>query len=188
MKRRSILLDVDGVLADFTSGYVDIINTQCGTRFTAADVNQWDVCGALRLTKADAARAKRAIGAAQGFAANLRHYPGSIAAVVRLAAIADVRIVTSPWNSNPTWTHDREAWLWKWFDIPHAHVHHTSEKWRVWGDVFVDDKLEAVKAWQAKWPAGAGILWRTPHNIGETWDGVTTNNWDEVIAIVEGVP
>lgn len=181
MKR--VLLDCDGVLSDFTSAVVELINQRFGSAFTPRDVKQFDFCAALNLHPKDATEVKRAIGETIGFAANLAVYEGAVEGLRKLREVADVYIVTSPWNSNPTWTSDREEWLWRKFKFPHARVIHTSAKYVCGGDVFVDDKTSAVERWHEAHGerGGLAVQWVTPHNRLERWDGRRTDSWDELV-------
>lgn len=185
MTRPRVLLDCDGVLSRFMDGALALINDLLGTGYVIDDVTEFDFSRALGLRPDVAAAVKRRIGQAPGFAAELEIYPGAVDGVRRLREVAEVYIVTSPWNSNPTWCHDREWWLDKHFGIKHAHVLHTSAKHLVRGDVFVDDKTSSCEAWRDAWPGGIAVQWRTPHNRRDAWLGISTGNWDELIGIVE---
>jgi 5'(3')-deoxyribonucleotidase len=178
------LLDVDGVLADFIGGALQIVNDLFGTAHVREDVTQFDIAASLGLTAEQGAVMKRAIGAMPRFAGALRVLDGAVEAVRQLHQIAEIYIVTSPWNSNPTWCHDREAWLDRHFGILHARVIHTSAKHLVAGDILVDDKTSTLEQWRAAHPIGIAVQWATPHNRCDAWDGASTSSWDELIAIV----
>lgn len=181
---RRVLLDVDGVLADFVSAFLAMVARDTGIVATPADVTQFDIGASLGLSKEQHSQVKRSIGAWTGMARKLEVYPGAIDGVKALREVAEVYIVTSPWNSNPTWTHDREWWLYEHFGIKHSHVTHTSAKYLCRGDFLVDDKVSAVEKWQAEHPGGVGVVWNTPHNQLESWAGARTNSWGELIAMV----
>lgn len=182
MKR--VLLDCDGVLADFIGGVLPIVNRLCNREHRHEHVTAFDFCTSLGLSPDESATVKRAIGATQRFAADLAVLPGAREGVARLRELADVYIVTSPWNSNATWTSDREWWLKKHFDIPHRNVIHTSAKHVCVGDVFVDDKTEALERWQDEHEQGLAIRWITPHNRNEHWVGPDLESWDELVQLV----
>jgi 5'(3')-deoxyribonucleotidase len=184
MTKPRVLIDVDGVLADFIGAVLPIVERITGGRYIHEHVTHFDFSASLGLTKEHAAAVKRKIGETAGFAISLQPLGGAIDGVRRLRSIADVYVVTSPWNSNATWTHEREAWLKRWFDIPHSHVIHTSAKYVCLGDVFVDDKTEAVDEWRAAHPQGVAVQWSTPHNRLDLWDGPSTNDWSHLIEIV----
>lgn len=183
----SVLLDVDGVLADFIGGIIPIIKAVTGRDVTHDEIDQFDFSAALQLSPEHAGKVKRAIGSSGRMASFLSVFDGAKEGVRRLRDIADLYIVTSPWNSNETWCHDRERWLHRHFDIPHSRVIHTSAKHLIRGDVFVDDKTSALEAWRIRNPQGVAVQWRTPHNRNEAWDGPSTSNWQRISEIALGI-
>ncbi len=185
-----VLLDVDGVLADFIGGALKLINSQWGTEYLPEQVTQFDFAASLGMTKERAAEAKRLISAAPHLARTLDVYPGAIEGVRQLREVADIYIVTSPWNSNPTWTHDRERWLKEHFDIPHSHVIHTSAKHVCGGDFLVDDRTETLPQWEAANPNGVTVQWETLHNrLDDCVFDFATNDWDALLELVKyGAP
>lgn len=185
-RRPVILLDCDGILADFIGGVLPLIHRVTGRQAAREQITAFDFAASLGLNPDEAAAVKRAIGCSDRFASTLEAYPGAIEGVGTLREVADVYIVTSPWNSNPTWTHDRETWLRRHFGIPHSHVIHGSAKHLVRGDVFVDDKTETVVAWQAAHPSGRALRWSTPHNARDAYGGSSTNDWNVVRELAIG--
>lgn len=184
MKR--ILLDSDGVLSNFVGAWLSLINGARGTSFVLDDVTGWDVCESLGIPAGpERAATKQLIADCPNFAQRHEVLPGAIEGVRRLQAIADVWIVTSPWNSHPTWTHDREAWLKRNFGIPHGRVVHTGAKFLVCGDMLVDDKTSTCSEWSQCWRDGLAVQWETPHNRRDTWGGVSTCDWDFLVEMVE---
>jgi 5'(3')-deoxyribonucleotidase len=183
--RPIVLLDCDGVLADFVSSYLEIVRSVTGKTFTPDDVTGFDIGVSLGLSRDEASRCKRALGESRGFCESLAVYPEAQDGVARLQELAEVYVVTSPWNSCPTWTHEREAWLHEHFGIPHRRVIHTSAKHLVRGDVFVDDKTEAVQHWSDMHPDDHAVVWETPHNRQEPWNGTSTREWRYLQRLVE---
>ena len=186
MRRPIVLLDCDGVLADFIGGLLPVIRDITGRTFVREQVTRFDFVTSLGLSREEGAAIKRWLGDARGWCESLAVYPGAVDGVCALREVADVYIVTSPWNSCATWTHEREAWLRRNFDISHANVLHASAKHLVRGDVFVDDKTEAVVAWQAANPDGAAMRWLTPHNWRDEYAGSSTQDWGVVRSLALG--
>lgn len=181
-----VLLDCDGVLADFTSRALDVVADVTGRRYALEQVTAWDFCEALGLSRDEARVVKRVIGETRGFAASLAVYPGAVDGVRRLREIAEVHVVTAPWNSNPTWTYEREWWLRTHFDLESQRVHHSSTKHVFAGDVFVDDKLSHVRDWSDEHPDGVAVLWRTRHNQTESLPSCpVTSSWDDLVRWAE---
>jgi 5'(3')-deoxyribonucleotidase len=185
VKHRILLLDCDGVLADFVTGYLQVIRDTTGRDHRFEEVDRFDMHDALGLTPSEAAACKRALSSRLAFARWLIPYEDAQVAVRRLQQLSELYIVTAPWSSHPTWTHDREAWLKQHFDIPSSHVVHTSAKHLVRGDVFVDDRTDACARWRDEHPLGVAVRWDTPHNQLESWDGERTRSWQRLVEIVE---
>lgn len=164
MKNFKVLLDCDGFLSRFQQRALGIVERVTGRRYVEADVKEYDFCKALGLTTAEKKIVMDAISDQRGFALGMEVYDGAIEAVRSVREIAAVRIVTSPWDSNETWMSERTRWLRQNFGIPSNHVYHLSEKESVFGNVFVDDKVENVIAWHKAWPREMAVLWRNAHN------------------------
>jgi 5'(3')-deoxyribonucleotidase len=162
-----ILLDVDGVLADFTSAALDIVAKVCGRRYALADVARFDICDAFGLPKASRRLVMGTIARTPGFVSSMEPLPGALEGVAKLRAMADVYILTTPWPGSPTWEHERREWLAHHFKIEHKHVLQGDPKFLVDGDVFVDDRSGNVRAWLAERPMKCGVLWGTRHNTDE---------------------
>lgn len=162
-----ILLDCDGVLADFTGHLLYAI----GSRLTSADVDRWDV---LELLDREGLRsAAKAELATPSWWRAQPLMPGARDLIRALVdAQADVVIVTSPWISCVGWESARRDWVrMAWFEVgairaPEVIV--TSRKELVDGAVFVDDKTEHVEAWAASRPDRPAWLFDAPHNRSST--------------------
>lgn len=184
MKPR-VLLDVDGVLADFVGAFLAVVEQQLGRSHTAEDVHSFGIANSLNLSKDEFDRCAEIVGK-PGFCRSLAVCPGAIEGVAQLRELAEVYIVTSPWNTNPTWTHDREQWLAEHFGIPSARVVHTSAKHLVRGDVLVDDKTETLRDWlRERDHGGIAVQWQTPHNRLDGWRGRATNDWALLATFVQ---
>jgi 5'(3')-deoxyribonucleotidase len=179
-----VLLDCDGVLSDFVGIYLDILRTQCGIDRRREDVTEFDIGKSLGLTAEQASDAKRRIGDFASLARMLGIYPGAQDGVRALREVADIHVVTSPWNSNRTWCSDREAWLYEHFGIKSADVTHTAAKHLVRGDFLVDDKTSTLHKWAAAHPSGVAVQWATPHNRLDGWTGASTCDWARLVEMV----
>lgn len=186
-RKPRILVDVDGVIADFCGGFLKLINAQFGTEYTPADITDYDIAKALRWSPERTEAAYDLITHCDRFAAMLEPLPGAQTGVARLLEIGEVYAVMSPWWSNKTWVHDRNNWLFERFGIGAGRVVHTAAKHLVAGDVLIDDKTSTCEEWRAAWPNGLAVQWATPHNRRDVWDGPCATNWDELIDIVSTV-
>ena len=178
MKKLKLALDVDGVLGDFTSSALRVVEEVTGKRFALTDVTAWNFTKAIGLSAEEASAVKKEIGARRGFAASIAPYLPARQGVRRLRELGDVFCVTSPWESNPWWRAERTSWLALHFGIDV--VHHADDKTGYEADVFVDDKSSHVRDWLSAWPGRTAVFWRTPHNMSETvpWGAYSTNLWD----------
>lgn len=182
------IIDCDGVMSNFAARMLDVVFRVTGRRYTPEQVTEFNFSKALGLSPADAAVVKHAISQ-PGFCAGLQPYPGAVAGVRRLRELVDVHVVTTRWHSNPTWAHEREAWLHEHFDIGFGRVHHAASKHVYAGDVFVDDKADHVADWAREWPGKLAVLWRTPHNRTEPLPpgARETSEWSTLISWVEAL-
>lgn len=164
-----------------------MINDTFGSEFTARDVYEWDFCRALGLHPADAAEVKHKISL-PGLAASLAVYPGAVDGVRALQRVSEIYIVTSPWNSNPTWVHERETWLKHHFDIKPSNIIHTSAKHVCIGDALVDDKTETCEVWRQAHPSSMAVQWGNPHNRRDAWDGLSISSWGDLVGLIADLP
>lgn len=181
MKRPRVLLDVDGVLADFLEASLTVIKNLSGKTYTIDDFKTWDlfetVPRAFEQPFYDAVNRP-------GWCRALQVYPGAIEGVRALRQVSDLYVVTSPLNHVPTWTHEREAWLHEHFGIPHKQVVHTSAKYLCLGDLLIDDRPANIEKWEAEHPNGRGLLWDQPYNHGSN-AGIRVKDWNDVQKFVE---
>lgn len=183
MRKLKTALDVDGVLGDFTTAALRVVEELTGKRYTPADVTEFDFTKAIGLSAEEAVAVKKAIGSRRGFAASIVPYPMARQGVRRLRELGDVFCVTSPWDSNSWWRSERDSWLALHFGIDV--VHHASDKTGYEADVFVDDKSSHVRDWLAAWPGRTAVFWRTPHNTSESVPAGahSTCSWDALYEI-----
>lgn len=111
------------------------------------------------------------------FYANLDPIPGAMQALkAMLKAGHDVRIVTSPWVSNPTCASDKLNWIVRHYGFHWgARVIITADKTLVRGDYLIDDKPEVTGSQTPTWEH---IYFTQPYN--EHLEGRRRiTNWDE---------
>ena len=70
-----ILLDCDGVLADFISRMLETVARVTGRVHSPDQVTKFDFCAALGLTYDEARAVKKGIGETAGFCSSIRPYP-----------------------------------------------------------------------------------------------------------------
>lgn len=198
--RPIVLLDCDGPLADFTGAYLQAFEEETGLKATLEDVTGWHIhsCdffeNAAREMKIKPSELRKRCDAhvsRPGFCYAIRPYDYAISRVSRLQEMAEVIVVTSPWDSSPTWMHERTLWLKKHYGVPRTHVIHAAQKHLIWGDVFVDDKPEHVDAWHERWGVvsdrgrGRAVLFDMHHN--RSLNHPLRGSWEHVIAHLEDI-
>jgi len=180
--RRRVLLDVDGVLADFSAGSRPEIERILGRKAVDEDFLRWDVTWCL---KDDLQREEfgRAVDS-PGFCAGLPVIPGSRDGVDSLRLDGhEVVFVTSHRMTSKTWVHERDRWLMEHFAADQRDIVHCHRKEFVRGNVLVDDRPKNVEVWGLHHPDGAAILWDQPYNRYAELEhpGIRrTASWDDV--------
>lgn len=181
MKRTRVLLDCDGILADFCSACFDLIEHHTGDRHTHEEVTHWDlftILGKPHLKKAMKERA-----GSGGWCSEFLTYAGAQDAVKELEKTCEIVIVTSP-MSVPNWAYERELWLTKHFGIPKGRIVQTEGKQYVAGNILIDDADENCIKWADEYPNSVSLLWDAPYNrsvdLGNRSNLFRVSSWEEV--------
>lgn len=158
-----VLLDCDGVLLDLTNHVLDWLNYPVEVN----DIDTWDFF--QHLSAKDDKRAKKLMGSDWFWKQGPRRDCAQTAVATLQGQGHEVTIVTSPWRGCHKWGEMRYQWLERYFGIKSADVLIGHKKWKVDGDVFVDDKPDHVQAWQDKHPNGRAYLATLPGNASFAW-------------------
>lgn len=183
MRDLTILLDVDGFLADFLGPFLEHANRVTGRNVRSDEITQWDI---LHAFSSDAHEVILKAAYQPGFCTSLPVLPGAKEGVAALRDFGQVLAVTSPWASE-TWCFERTQWLRNELGFDKHDVLHVpgERKYLVHGDVFVDDKLETVIAWSEAHPEGLALLWNAPYNQGTmTSRSFRVFGWDALLHTV----
>jgi 5'(3')-deoxyribonucleotidase len=156
MIKPTVLLDVDGVLADFAGALLD----WAGPQYTRDHLSEWDLTKALGL--ADRQSEFDAVAGEPGFCESLPLLDGAQDFVEDLRLVADIVVVTSPYSAAKLWTYDRLIWLERHFKITKHDVIFAKRKHLVRGDVMIDDGPHNVEAFVRA--GGRGLLIDQPWN------------------------
>lgn len=149
-----IILDCDGVL----SNLVDHLFAELSERgFRVPEqLEQYELFDVLGDDARDIAQHLFSEGS---FWNEIPRYEDAAVAIDAIKAAGhDIVVVTSPWPTCVGWEFCRRAWLMRNFQLFPKRVIVASEKHHVHGDVFVDDKIGNVRAWQKAWPNGRAFL------------------------------
>lgn len=155
-----ILLDCDGVMADFVGGYLATLQTLDGITRRPEDVTRYKIEEALGLSSAAAAWVSGQIAQAS-WCYDLIPIKGAVEGVERLRALGhDLVVVTSPWRGHMSWHAERVAWLNDYFGIDERDVIFAARKEMITGELLVEDKPTILDSW--KW--GVPVLFDQPYN------------------------
>lgn len=129
-------IDLDGVVADFNTGWMTLYNEHYGTHLHPDMVTTWDAMVPLtHFSSVDDFWDWARNDGGPGLFRNLPAFPGALETLGRLAGAHEIVILTTkpPWAIPETF-----AWIAE-HEIPTREVHITEEKWRVECDVYLDD-------------------------------------------------
>ena len=174
---------MDGVIADWGAGY----NARLDLRGECAALiprHEDQVTFDLHADRTEAEIAIiREIMVEDGFYSELEPIPGAKQALkAMLKAGHDVRLVTSPWVSNPTCASDKFNWVVKHYGSHWgARVIITTDKTLVRGDILIDDKPEVKGSMVPTWEH---VYFTQPYNI--SGDRRRINSWDEWESVIHG--
>jgi 5'(3')-deoxyribonucleotidase len=183
MNSKIILLDVDGVLADFTSAVLQWGNAITGLDKRLADVTFY---GQLFELYPEEFRHKiEQIVSSEGFCSKLEVYKGAKDGVAKLRELGRVYAVTSPWHSK-TWCFERAWWLKAHFGMKDWDVIHAREKHLVRGDMLVEDHPVKLAMWQGVNQEGLALLVDMPYNQGTDPALQRVHTWNEIVAAAKG--
>ncbi len=155
-----ILLDVDGVVADFVGGATRLC-AEVGHKLV---VDCHDFTDKLQRDHRDVWRHYMKRSAEVGFCGGLREYgrgaegEGILGFVEALQELGDVVAVTSPLSHSPHWHYERLEWLTMWAGIQRQNVIFAKRKDLVVGDFLIEDNFANLEAWHTRW--------RGAHNDG----------------------
>jgi len=179
-RRPRVLLDVDGVIADFVQLMVNAVrNLKLSDVPITWRPAHWDVAKELGLTRKQE-DAVYDVLRLPGSANMLHPLPGAIQGVKKLAGLFDVAFVTTPLDGGQTWCFDRIEWLVRHFgeELGNRWVF-TENKYLIYGDFLVDDKPSHCLDFKKAWPGSVPLRWLAPGMTVQ--DGIAhVSTWREV--------
>ena len=177
-------IDLDGVVADFNTGWIDRYNADFGADILPGTITMWD--GLHELTHFTAMEEFWEWAKDHGAGSVFRHldtYEDALPALEELSRDHEVVILTT----KPDWAvHDTFAWI---ADrrLPTREVHILAQKWTVPCDVYLDDAPHQVRAIHRYRPEAAVCRFVRPWNepVPGTQD---VRNWPGFVQLVRGLP
>lgn len=158
---KKILLDVDGVLANFVGKYLHEVNSRLNTTYTHQDVNNFSIEKSL-----DIAHIKHEIQAEickPGWCYSLELLPNAQESVKELKQLGRLVILTSNMTT-PNWTFERTNWLKDHFDISRLELIFAKSKYLIHGDYLIDDSTENCEKYSEEHPHSTVCLIDQPWN------------------------
>jgi len=183
MTKLRILSDLDGCIADWGHEWDRHAVLYPGLNLpTTEKQTSFDLTLGL---SSDGREAVKYIMEYPGFYAALRPIYGAIEALHEMdEAGYDVRIVTSPWITNPTCASDKINWVERFVGAGWGkRVIIASDKTLIRGDILIDDKPEVTGADVPEWEQ---LFFSQPYNINLTGKRRITN-WSDWRSIIEEV-
>lgn len=186
-----ILLDCDGVLADFVGAVVNVLRDYSSLKWSHESFKQWDIFADVvdpkqpYLKELLIKRIER-----KSFCKAIKPFHHAKDAVNLLRNYGDVKVITAPWKGSKHWMPEREEWLVDHFGFKHREIVFAADKSGYIGDIMVDDRGSNLKEWK-KVMHRHGIdarpfLWDTNQNKDTT--GLTRiSEWKELLFAVEGL-
>ena len=176
MKRKQILLDQDGVLADFLSGAIKVLNRAYGRDITleqySKEFGKWGTYDYYGIT---VEQFWKPIDDEHNFWMDLPPMPWATKLYTALAAVGDVTIVTMP-GADPDCGRQKLQWLDYHLGIKHTEVFLGARKYLMAGNgILIDDYYKNVDAFKEN--GGQAIL------IPSTWNKFDTS-FEEIWDII----
>ncbi|HEY0641307.1 MAG TPA: hypothetical protein VGD67_27070 [Pseudonocardiaceae bacterium] len=178
-------VDLDGVVADFTGGWISRYNAAFGAALTDDQAITWGAPAELTRfgTMSNFWRwARTCADDGRSLFSVLSPYPGAVDGLRALLDAAHVAIITT----KPQWAiPDTLAWL-AGLDLPLREVHITADKAAVDCDVYVEDSPRNLRALRTRRPGAVVCRWVRPWN--EPLAGaVDVEDFDDVLVVVRAL-
>lgn len=174
-------IDLDGVVADFNTGWVGRYNREFGASLTSDMVDSWDAMGDITHFETLAGFWSWAEnGDDASIFRHLPPYPDAVETLHRLSANHHIVIISAKFD----WAvHDTFAWI---ADnrLPTREVHITYAKWRVPCDVYLDDSPHQINELVNKRPEAVVCRFVRPWN-DEVFGVRDVATWDEFESLVD---
>ncbi len=139
MDKPVLLLDMDGIIADFDRFSLDTYNRIHRTNWSVADVHLHIGDHEVINPEIDAKAIRRPFKEPGAFI-SLPVIPGSQEAVAKLLEYFTIFVVTTQYYGNPTCVHEKHVWLQRHFPAIADQGIYTKHKPQVKGDILVDDR------------------------------------------------
>jgi len=177
-----ILLDVDGVVCDFTEWWYRKARGALGAGSLSkvdGDPQAWELRERHNLNPKAAALVERAVYTSSP--EDMLPILGAVQGVAQLADRGhDIHYVTTSFYPNPLWELGRRRWFERVFGRSDSkRLTFTAQKHICAGDIFVDDKPANVAEWQ-RHNGGRGVVFGA-----ELGHPLLASSWEQLIELVD---
>jgi len=186
-EKKLVLVDLDGVLANFHETLLDDYNKQYGTLHK---VEEWSKFLGEHQYGEEVWADMENIYNQPGFFFKLDVIPGARETISQLLEIVDVEICTSPTKRtdsrgvkgiNPHCVHDKVLWVQKHFPELSKKITLTSKKDIMKADMLIDDAVYNTHPWAANNKNGIAYLIERPWNkTSKIYGNITRGNIQNV--------
>lgn len=180
--RKKVVLDVDGILADFCGAAAATMTRVSGRLVLPHHIDRWEVTDVLD-DDGHKAESKLAFQS-RGFCSSIDPYPGAAEAVRSISEVADVVYATAPMHKNEHWIRERIEWLERVVGADPKSVVFTYQKHLVSGACILEDSGPNADLWASAHPSGVAMIWDRPYNRHEGLGARRVHSWDDVLGHV----
>lgn len=167
--KTTILLDIDGVVADFNGALEKALADEGFPGYTDDSFNTWEL---TKCIEPAAHPALDRIRHRKGFCSSIPRYDGAQHFYKELRKKGEVIALTTSWNQG-SWAQERYDWLVSFgFNDREIHIVDKHDDKMVFaGHYFVEDRIETLSAWRER-HNGIGLLIDRPWNRTSLPEGV----------------
>lgn len=171
MPKPVLLLDMDGVIADFHGTLLEVYNAKHNASITLEQCTNFEfsVCLGKEIHAS-----MESIYNAPGFFASIRETPHASVVVPKLLELAEVEVCSAPTKIkdpntgekrlNASCAFEKINWIHERFPVLSKDITLAINKFRYRADILVDDALHNQAKWCKAHPYGLGILIDQPWN------------------------
>lgn len=180
-----VALDCDGVLADFVSAALDIVEEHTGVKRSPEEVTEHNIFKALGVPHLREKLYEKAKD--PDWILGFKEFNGAFDFVEKLRMFSEVIIVTSPLKALG-WVYGRTAWLHMMLGFADDEIVFASGKHHIKADVLVDDMVENCLKYAKHHPTSLVILWDAPYNRSVTSlpaNVVRSSTWSHALELIQ---
>jgi len=178
MTHKVFLVDCDGVVADFVTAALKLIEEKTGDVYLHSDVkSHWNIFKALQ--RQDIEHILPEAISKENFCYNIPPMPGAQEGIKSLQEHGDVYMLTKPFNER-NWIYERTCWIQDNLGLSHRNIIFTGAKQLVRGTTLIDDSHENLSKWQSLNAIGVPLLWDAPYNEDKK-EFTRVYNWPQTL-------